>query len=929
MKYLALFDSFESSKKSLKREHVALRPDRSESTRCHRNKGRKEAIGTGVLKSSMGFTSQDATGASCDDLLSPPKRPRSSFSESTLHKRQGFDETTGLQGPTETETEAASRPTGYESVSSSASGMPHGTRTLLGASSIKDWMHLDDLKEAQEAQSFQCTDFTDTLSALGMLTSKDVVHKHDISPLRSHVPDKSEQIKMIARTPALLNDKEYIIAIPWMKRYRTYLQDDSPNHLMGPVDQTSLMIQDHLKPELSEGKDFETISSTAWHYLITWFGLKGQPFLKEMVHPPVQLSPNDIPVPTVTDPHETMDSYVFQLIRMKKKTRETENHKKEVTDETSIHHEETMIRQPLLSPLTTIAGHPYNTMGTIDGLDEMENDEVDDEPLDWSFNRMMETGMSEKTGEKTAIQAGLLATPPVSSSPIHLTIRGDTHVSTFLKSIRQALKLHPIQAIQLWHEGEQVITSETILPQETMVKTLGLPLVSELFVEVLNESSPAMSSPLLGAMSSSKVFPYMYHKELSDREPSTLLNIQGTTSKIRAIGLQNLGNSCYMNAALQCLTHTTELTTYFLSGMYRWEVNSTNPLGTGGQIARSYATLLNSLAHMTTTSFSPKAFKNCVGRFNLSFAGHSQQDSQELLAFLLDGMHEDLNRIQKKPYFEKPTLSDTNDALIAETANICWELHRKRNDSVIVDLFHGLYKSVLVCPICDQVSITFDPFIDLYIQLIFKKHQYAYIEINGHDNLLNSACLEFFDVIRRENMKSIVNHLIEGNSEKIKSLDNIPIFDQLIKKYEQYHDKSYETENSKAEDSKHTPMSRWSGTELADIEEENYFNTSDDEDTIDLEKSYDLTEKKRVDDPDDHLEFHENPDLNTCYTHDNTTSFFGKLPEKRHRNDDDDLGLLSRAKRSPIFDTKSTSPQSSPKKIAISIGHFGNIKNSE
>ena len=41
-----------------------------------------------------------------------------------------------------------------------------------------------------------------------------------------------------------------------------------------------------------------------------------------------------------------------------------------------------------------------------------------------------------------------------------------------------------------------------------------------------------------------------------------------------------------------------------------------------------------------------------VGRFAPQFSGFQQQDSQELLAFLLDGLHEDLNRIQKKPYIE-------------------------------------------------------------------------------------------------------------------------------------------------------------------------------------------------------------------------------------------------------------------------------------
>jgi len=41
-----------------------------------------------------------------------------------------------------------------------------------------------------------------------------------------------------------------------------------------------------------------------------------------------------------------------------------------------------------------------------------------------------------------------------------------------------------------------------------------------------------------------------------------------------------------------------------------------------------------------------------VGRFAPQFSGYQQHDSQELLTFLLDGLHEDLNRIVKKPYIE-------------------------------------------------------------------------------------------------------------------------------------------------------------------------------------------------------------------------------------------------------------------------------------
>lgn len=41
-----------------------------------------------------------------------------------------------------------------------------------------------------------------------------------------------------------------------------------------------------------------------------------------------------------------------------------------------------------------------------------------------------------------------------------------------------------------------------------------------------------------------------------------------------------------------------------------------------------------------------------VGHFASQFLGYQQHDSQELLSFLLDGLHEDLNRVKNKEYIE-------------------------------------------------------------------------------------------------------------------------------------------------------------------------------------------------------------------------------------------------------------------------------------
>jgi ubiquitin carboxyl-terminal hydrolase 4/11/15 len=74
----------------------------------------------------------------------------------------------------------------------------------------------------------------------------------------------------------------------------------------------------------------------------------------------------------------------------------------------------------------------------------------------------------------------------------------------------------------------------------------------------------------------------------------------------------------------------------------------------------------------------------------------------------------------KKPYIEKPDSTDEmvhDPAALKEFADKCWDIYKARNDSVITDLFAGMYKSTLVCPTCDKVSIIFDPFNNLTLQL--------------------------------------------------------------------------------------------------------------------------------------------------------------------------------------------------------------------
>lgn len=184
-------------------------------------------------------------------------------------------------------------------------------------------------------------------------------------------------------------------------------------------------------------------------------------------------------------------------------------------------------------------------------------------------------------------------------------------------------------------------------------------------------------------------------------------------------GLRNLGNTCYMNAAVQCLSHTTALTEHLLSGVYEEEINTRNPLGSGGDLARAYSSLLHQLWQRPSKSgrygsVAPKAFKKKISRFASQFGGYDQHDAQEFLAYLLDGLHEDLNRVKDKPYVEIKDSDGRSDETVAAES---WFSHLKRNKSVIVDLFQGQLKSTLQCRVCSFTNIKFDPFMYLTLPI--------------------------------------------------------------------------------------------------------------------------------------------------------------------------------------------------------------------
>ncbi|CAK4198318.1 unnamed protein product [Aphanomyces euteiches] len=174
-----------------------------------------------------------------------------------------------------------------------------------------------------------------------------------------------------------------------------------------------------------------------------------------------------------------------------------------------------------------------------------------------------------------------------------------------------------------------------------------------------------------------------------------------------AVGLLNLGNTCFLNCALQCLSATSIWRSYFLQKLYTKDICRNNKFGTKGKIVHAFGGIMAQLwANRNTcmTIVSPNDFRKVFSKCKPQFDGFDQHDGHEYIASLLDAIHEDLNHPQTQT---TPKLqSAQNDIQLGHEA---WARHLLQNQSVVVDVFHGLLRSQTTCNQCAHRRVQFEP----------------------------------------------------------------------------------------------------------------------------------------------------------------------------------------------------------------------------
>ena len=180
-------------------------------------------------------------------------------------------------------------------------------------------------------------------------------------------------------------------------------------------------------------------------------------------------------------------------------------------------------------------------------------------------------------------------------------------------------------------------------------------------------------------------------------------------------GLSNIGATCYMNATLQCFSHVERLR-YFLLDEYTYK-ELFNEKNTNKKLTFAFAEVLKNLWNENSKQgyYSPEYFKQVISDMNPLFKGVAANDSKDLILFLLENIHKELNTQKGNNIInnnQEPNSSDFNSVYLHFINN-----YRQSNDSIIIQEFYGYYNVMSSCVNCNNAVHNVQSFNILFFPL--------------------------------------------------------------------------------------------------------------------------------------------------------------------------------------------------------------------
>ena len=167
----------------------------------------------------------------------------------------------------------------------------------------------------------------------------------------------------------------------------------------------------------------------------------------------------------------------------------------------------------------------------------------------------------------------------------------------------------------------------------------------------------------------------------------------------------NVGQSCYMNATIECLSNIKSLSNNLLMSYGSYDIE-TQPL------LASFSSLLFDLFHTDQTYIEPRIFKQIIGKLNPLFEGNHAADAKDLIFFIIETLHKELivnnknNNDNKEIDFLQQEMNSQNEQFMYN--DFIKELTLNR--SFVSDIFYGINRSVMKCHGCRVSKYSFQTF---------------------------------------------------------------------------------------------------------------------------------------------------------------------------------------------------------------------------